>query len=340
MILPILTGTHPIFVIDEPEAFLHPPQASALGNELGALARANGLQIILATHDRNLLTGLLQSDADVSVVRLSRSETSTKAYQLDASELRDVWNDPVLRYSNILEGLFHRMVVLAESDHDCRFYAAALDYAATQSKLPLAPSDVLFVPAGGKAGLARLARALHAVRVPVIVSPDLDILNDRVVLRGLFEGCRGQWSTIAADYDLAMKPFHHVKNPRSVSDVLQAITAVLSVTPNEQYAEEHQRAVRQQLHVPSPFAELKKIGEKALMTVPESAVAATRLLSALKAVGIIPVHVGELERFAPLLEVSKGPAWLPAALKAGAHRDADAQEHVRRLLDAWTDLDQ
>jgi len=46
----------------------------------------------------------------------------------------------------------------------------------------------------------------------------------------------------------------------------------------------------------------------------------------------VPVRVGELERFAPELDVPKGKDWLSAALAAGAHRDQDAQEHVRRLV--------
>ena len=34
------------------------------------------------------------------------------------------------------------------------------------------------------------------------------------------------------------------------------------------------------------------------------------------------------------LEVGKGPAWLPAALGADAHRSAAAQAHARRLVAA------
>ncbi|HZU45724.1 MAG TPA: ATP-binding protein, partial [Mycobacterium sp.] len=69
LLVPVVTAARPIFIIDEPEAFLHPPQAAALGQVLGELATENRIQIILATHDRNLLTGLLQSEADISVVR-------------------------------------------------------------------------------------------------------------------------------------------------------------------------------------------------------------------------------------------------------------------------------
>jgi hypothetical protein len=38
-----------------------------------------------------------------------------------------LWNTPLLRYSSILDGLFHERVTICEADSDCRFYAAMLD---------------------------------------------------------------------------------------------------------------------------------------------------------------------------------------------------------------------
>ncbi|MFF4291701.1 ATP-dependent endonuclease, partial [Streptomyces sp. NPDC001633] len=164
MLTPLLTSTYPVIFIDEPEAFLHPPQATAVGKILGEQAKLRQTQIILATHDKNLLAGLLESDAEVSIVRLDRSaDDVTRSHQLNSRELRDVWADPVLRYSNVLDGLFHRMAVLAEGDRDCHFYSAALDDAATSVGLPFSAGDVLFIPSGGKGGIPRLARILRSV---------------------------------------------------------------------------------------------------------------------------------------------------------------------------------
>jgi hypothetical protein len=47
--LAALVGTHPVMLIDEPEAFLHPPQARRLGSILAESATASSRQIILAT---------------------------------------------------------------------------------------------------------------------------------------------------------------------------------------------------------------------------------------------------------------------------------------------------
>ena len=196
LLLPLITATHPIVIIDEPEAFLHPPQALLLGGALARLAHEKSVQVVLATHDRNLLVGLLEAQTDVSVVRLVRDGNSTVPHQLDAATLRTLWNKPELRYSNVLDGLFHRLVVLAEEAQDCRFYAAALDEANRSSSVGLPPSEILFVPSGGKDGMPKLAQTLGAVRVPVVATPDLDMLDDAEKCRTLVESLGGDWSSV------------------------------------------------------------------------------------------------------------------------------------------------
>ncbi|MFJ1606777.1 AAA family ATPase [Streptomyces sp. NPDC088253] len=69
LLLPLVTASCRIMLIDEPEAFLHPPQAKIAGTVLGELAAERGIQILIATHDRNFLVGLLEAKAPVAVVR-------------------------------------------------------------------------------------------------------------------------------------------------------------------------------------------------------------------------------------------------------------------------------
>jgi len=109
LLLPLIVASYSLIFVDEPEAFLHPPQAFQLGRVLGQLAEETRIQIVLATHDRSLLAGLLNSGVDLSVIRLSRQGNTTKASQLPANDLKTMWTDPVLRYSNVLDGLFHRL---------------------------------------------------------------------------------------------------------------------------------------------------------------------------------------------------------------------------------------
>jgi hypothetical protein len=333
LLLPLVTASHPIVVVDEPEAFLHPPQAAALGRELSSFARDNKLQVILATHDRNLLAGLLDVEGvPISIVRLHRDRNQTIPYQLNPADVRDLWTDVTLRYTNVIDGLFHRLVVIAEADRDCRFYAAAVDAVHEDTPLAIPPSEVLFVPSNGKQGMARLVRALQAVHTPVVTSPDLDILNDEVVLKALIREVGGTWDSIAQDYKIATDPFRQPRGLARNSDVLAAIQAVLGTNPEQTYDADIRNKILAQLRTnESPWQSLKTAGDRAFIGAQATA-AAHRLLNALDAMGVVTVRVGELERFAPTVEAGKGPAWLTAALEANAHKEPAATAHIRRLL--------
>ncbi|MFG2814298.1 ATP-dependent endonuclease [Streptomyces sp. NPDC048410] len=333
LLVPLVTSAYPIVFIDEPEAFLHPPQATALGRILGEQARSKNTQIVLATHDRNLLTGLLQSEADVSIVRLERgADGEAQAHQLNVDDLREIWDDPVLRYSNVLDGLFHKAVVLAEAERDCKFYSSVLEEWEPGEELPILPGDVLFVPSGGKDGLPRLARVLRSVRVPVVASPDLDILNDRHKLQVLVRAMGGEWSTVQHEYAKATAEFRQPREMTYVSNVLAALNGVFSSRQGERFTAEVRHEFMVHLRSKgNPWSPLKDYGELAFRADP---VAAQALLANLESMGIVAVRVGELERFAPQLGVAKGAAWLPAAISAGYHRGEAARKHVASLLRA------
>ncbi|MEU1166982.1 AAA family ATPase [Streptomyces sp. NPDC005921] len=332
LILPLVTADHPVVIIDEPEAFLHPPQAGALGRILGALAKKKGIQVILATHDKNLLTGLLSSEAEVSIVRLDRGAAGeSQAHQLAVEDVRDLWGDPLLRYTNALDSLFHRLTIVAEADQDCRFYAAALNEYEPQSEVPIPPSDVLFIPSYGKAAIYKLVRVLRAIFVPVVAVPDIDILNDEANISRLVGAYGVDWDSLKADYRVSTQQFRQSRGPATLGDVMTAVQSVFSGRESEKYTDEAKREVLAQLRAQeSPWGLLKRFGEAAFEG--QGAVAAKRLLGDLEKFGIVLVRVGELEKFAPTLGVAKGPAWLNAALAAGAHRAEAVREHVRRCL--------
>ncbi|GAA1166870.1 hypothetical protein GCM10009606_49970 [Nocardioides aquiterrae] len=333
LLLPVIAATYPIVVIDEPEAFLHPPQAHQLGKTLATLARERQIQVVLATHDRNLLAGLLAADAPVSVIRLDRSGDATTAHSLAEDEVAGLWTDPVMRYSNVLDGLFHRVVVIAEADPDCRFYAAALDSLNAKQTLPIPPSEILFVPAGGKDGMAKIARSLRAVSVRVVACPDLDILDDKTKIRRLVEVFGGDWSELERNYDVAVEPLKSKKVEATCGEVLKAVEVALSGQHDEAWTEEKKVALRPALRTSqTEFKKLKRFGMATFAG--QSAAAAEQLVAQLDALGICCVREGELERLAPALGVTKGPAWVGAALAAGAHEDSQAIAQVQRMVDA------
>ena len=332
-LLPVVTGAYRVVILDEPEAFLHPPQAHALGVELGKLAIENGVQILIATHDRALLTGLLDSQVDVSVVRLARQEGAPNARRLDAQQLRQLWSDPVLKYTNVLDGLFHRLVVVAEAEGDCAYLAAALDCQG-RGKGPLPLNEVLFVPTGGKDGMAKVCHALTAVGVPVVVAPDLDMLSDLKKLKLLVESVGGEWTEeLEKAWYTATGTIRAAREPASIGHVLDAINNALQEKRTEVYSTAIKDEVLAHLRTSgSPWLEVKQHGLS--MFKGQEFTAVKVLLEALESVGVVLVREGELERLAPEVEKRKGSGWLPRALELKAQCNEATQAHVDRILDA------
>lgn len=332
-LLPIVTAAYKVVIIDEPEAFLHPPQAHALGAELGRLAVKTGLQILVATHDRSFLTGLLNSGVNISVARLTRGDGPNKASRLDSTQLKALWTDPVLKYTNVLDGLFHRLVVVAEAEGDCAYLSAAIDCEGREED-PLPRNEILFVPTGGKDGMAKVSSALSAVDVPVVAAPDLDMLSDQRKLQDLVKSVGGVWTDeMAKLWKLATVDLNAPREPAKVGHVLDAIVSALEGKRNNQFSAGDKELVLAQLRTQgSPWASVKDHGMSAFKGSARRA--ARKLLTLLDEAGVVLVEEGELERLAPEIGVRKGPGWLQVALSEGEQCNQMTQSHIDRILRA------
>lgn len=198
ILLDTFTSEHTITLIDEPEAFLHPPQARLLGKML-AKNNPDNRQLLISTHSEDFLQGLLDADnKNVTVIRINRVDNINRMSVLQNKEIKKLWGNPLLRYSNILSGLFHEKVIVCESDYDCLFYQAIMD-AIYEQKGEIAP-DVLFTHCGGKTRIKDVVRALKAVNVPVVSICDFDLLNAKPNFKAIIESFGMDWSdTLSAD---------------------------------------------------------------------------------------------------------------------------------------------
>ena len=175
ILLDTFTSEYSITLIDEPEAFLHPPQARLLGKML-ANNNPDNRQLLISTHSEEFLKGLLDANSEnVTVIRINRDNNINGMSLLQNDKIKKLWGNPILRYSNILSGLFHEKVVVCESDYDCLFYQAIID-SIYEHKNEIAP-DILFTHCGGKTRIKDVVSALKAVNVPVAAICDFDLLN-------------------------------------------------------------------------------------------------------------------------------------------------------------------
>ena len=198
ILLDTFTSEYSITLIDEPEAFLHPPQARLLGKML-ANNNPTDRQLLISTHSEDFLQGLLDANSEnVTVIRINRDSNINRMSVLQNNKIKKLWSNPILRYSNILSGLFHEKVVVCESDYDCLFYQAIID-AMYEHKNEIAP-DILFTHCGGKTRIKDVVIALKAVNVPVAAICDFDLLNSSNIFKPITAAFGIDWNvTLSAD---------------------------------------------------------------------------------------------------------------------------------------------
>ncbi|MEF3402241.1 ATP-dependent nuclease [Agromyces sp. CCNWLW203] len=332
LLLGIMTGHQTISLVDEPEAFLHPPQARFLAKLLSEDAAALGRAVFLSTHSSEVVHGVLEGPAPTTVVRLRRNGAHNEAAVLDNDAVRRLWSDPLLRYSNLLDGLFTDAVVICESDADCKFFASIRDtlaLAETETRRP----DILFTSCGGKHRLHVGVEALRAASVPVAVIGDFDVLNDWTMLSRLISKAGGTLSEFEADWRVLNSALSSNSRTPSVAGMKEAV-----ITAFETVAEVTTKGlspVREALKIENGWDRVKNSG---LAGLPKGDAynAAIRLLKRLRNIQIHLVAVGEMEDFVPAAG-GHGPAWLAEVLERRLHERSDgdaARDFFKGVVDS------
>ena len=299
ILLNTFTSEKSITLIDEPEAFLHPPQARILGKMLAKNNPFN-CQLFISTHSEDFLQGLLDADNDnVTVIRINRKDDINGMSVLQNERIKQLWGNPLLRYSNILSGLFHEKVVICESDYDCLFYQAIMN-AIYEQRNKIAP-DVLFTHCGGKSRMKDVVSALKAVDVPVVAISDFDLLNASQNFKPLVVAFGVDWETSLS------------KDMKTIYDSMNAKSS----------------------HGFDPWKQIKKIG-KAGFSDSEPA-AYEKVEEVCKSVGLYVVPVGEMECFDKTINKEK-KEWVYHVLENYELGTEPKLEAVRRFVQEVVDF--
>ena len=193
ILLYLMLDYYSTFLIDEPESFLHPPQANIMGRIIGETLRDNQ-QVFISTHSEEIIKGILDVCPErVKIIRITREEDHNSFSVLENKKFSEIWNDPLLKYSNIMTSLFHKEVILCESDSDCRMYSVIERHLKQEIGKH---SETLFIHCNGKHRMARIARALKALNIQVKLVPDIDVLNDISIFKEIIEVFGAEWKNI------------------------------------------------------------------------------------------------------------------------------------------------
>jgi len=177
IITEVIAGDPIIIIIDEPEAFLHPSLAFNLGKEIAQASLGSEKRLFVSTHSPNFVMGCIQSNAPVNIVRLTYRNGLATARVLPNTDILRLMRKPLLRSTNVLNGLFYECVVVTESDTDRAFYQE-INERLLRYKPEYGIPNCLFINAQNKQTVQIIIKPLRELGIPAMGIVDIDILKE------------------------------------------------------------------------------------------------------------------------------------------------------------------
>jgi|GEM_PF-2681426 hypothetical protein len=180
-----------IMIIDEPEAFLHPPQRRALGKILAKTAISNNKQLFIATHDADFIKGVLignrhnRDDGDSKDVSVFRTIINGDKHAINLCNLQTVSmyvenNQRIQRVESskyneeFLSSLFYRKTILVEDEFDKLFYERYLSLHMNTDRT----MDVNYIGLNGKSKIKHVFGQMRNLGLNVACIVDIDFLTN------------------------------------------------------------------------------------------------------------------------------------------------------------------
>lgn len=335
-ILSILVGNRPVLLLDEPEAFLHPPQSYKLG-EIIAQQSSRDRQVIIATHSSDFLRGILNIRQDITLIRVERSGNHNEIFPLAPEEVAYISNDPLLSSSRILEGLFYKGAVVVEADSDSIFYQKI-------SRQIRNSDDVHYTHAHNKQTVAKVIEPYKTLGIKYATIIDFDILRVTDEFKPLLKKVGFLESDISKIIDLQKDIVKEIelKDPKEQLDAITCdINQLLDDIQTQKTFQnlgtinlEIRRKLKKIREDNSPWRNYKDKGYMALSHDGQQKFHEIYKLCSEKGIFIVPV--GELESWLVEYEVPKvsnKSKWITVALEKIPTLIADKEKYPWKFIE-------
>lgn len=329
----LVADNYSIQFLDEPEAFLHPPQARLLGEYIAKKRRGKS-QLFIATHSTDILDGLMAGGTSkIRIVRIQRDGQVNRVKELSKEKTAAIANDALTRYSGVFKGIFYKHVIITESDGDCQFYSSLLNIKAIAGDQQ---PDVLFIHAAGKHRMGQLVETLKSLDVPVSVVADIDILNEESAFKNLFEKLGGSWNDVQTHWrtiKTGVEELRPLLNSEQVKKLI--IDELKDIGGLREFPKQTEQRIKRIFQTLSPWDVVKHAGRSALRGSSVSHYDQLTIKCSNKGLWIVPV--GELEGFCRSIEAAHGPAFVAKVLEErDLESDPELEEAREFVTKIWT----
>lgn len=321
----IIVSEHSLFLIDEPETFLHPPQAKILGKNMVKLSI--GKQLFISTHNIDFIRGILEEDSSrVKIIKIDRHDNNNTFNLVDNVSITKISSDKNLKYTNILNGLFYKQVVLCENESDCKFYSAILEHEALTIY-----QNTLFCAVGGKEQLKKIVPLLKELNIDYRIIADIDLINNidslKQLLNAAYTNC---YNEIAEQHKQFLESFQKEMNSpvKTQETIKKEITQEFN---NDRYMSPQVVEKIKSVLRDTSSLKLLKTGGKNIIPQGECINLFNQVNKFLKENNIFILECGEIERFVP--EVSgHGNTWVERVFTNYADISTDVYNEARKFI--------
>ena len=322
----LIVNNHSLFLIDEPETFLHPPQARLLGKNIVALSKQK--QCFISTHSIDFIKGVLEADSSrVKIIKIDRLENENKFNLVDNDSVAEIANDKNLRYTNILDGLFYDGLVLCENESDCKFYSAILE------NLNLALyQNTLFCAVGGKDQFKKVVPLLKKLNIQYFIIADIDLINNKDNLKQLVNSIEPNcYDQIDACHKKFIEEFEKGMNSQVKTQQVIKTEIDQLLTEDKYMPDAIAKGIKDILKNISSF-KLLKSGGKNILPQGECVDLFNQLKEFLNEHKVFILECGEIERFVP--EVGgHGNAWVEKTFARYDDLNDDVYNEVKGFIE-------
>jgi len=335
---------HKVILVDEPEAFLHPPLARTLGSELTFAAQDNEASLVIATHSSDFLVGCVEAAPDTVIIRLTYEGGEATARRLEPGTVRTMFTDPLLRSTDVLSALFHKAAVVTEADTDRVFYDEM--NRRLQEDKQRGTAETRFLNANGKGTVHRIVGPLRRIGIPAAAIVDLDLLeqSSHTTWGQFLDACQ----VPAAVRDSLESQRGHVASAFAALDNADKHSAPFVIKGNA-YAELGGDQKQRAEVLLSELASIGRVSNTSVRAIKTTGIAALAaddkaiaeaLIAELRKYGLFLVPVGEVERWLGHLGVKgHGTAWLTSLLEQIGNTSTDANYVRAGSDDVWEFLE-
>jgi len=300
----------PVTVIDEPEAFLHPPQARRLGREIAAATKDGSQQVFVATHSSDFIQGALAAkNPNTFFLYLDHANKDRPLFSIDRAVVEEFSKKPFLAHTNALDALFYDQAIICEGEADIMFFKWALEGTSIGRRL----EESFWISAYGKEAIPGILEDMQKLGIKARCVFDLDVLLTPHVLRRVGAAIGVDLSQYNSLLDQLAKA---IKVPPA-AESLEKISGIISqMADDEPSRVEAVRDIKRSADALGKSWVLKSSGVAALPKGDLNA-RVRAFLAFMRHHGVVILEEGEIENYVP--EVGgHGQAWVRAALDRGS----------------------